>query len=101
MEIRKRFGLSQTEMGEIMGLGLRGYQYIEHGERDLAPRHIRIAAEHLGISESEFYERTADSITRKLELLPPAEAARMRALYEKSQAAFEEMLDDLLPKDKK
>lgn len=99
VEIRNQFGLSQTEMGEIMGLGLRGYQYIEHGERDLAPRHIRMAAKHLNIPEGDFYENAGDVITRKLSLIDEDKRAELTALYEKQQAAFSDFLDGFIIKE--
>ncbi len=57
-EIRKKHSLNQTEMAELMGLTLRGYQYIEKGERGLDPKYIKLAADALAIPESDFYEET-------------------------------------------
>lgn len=57
-EIRDQHRLSQTAMGEIMGLTLRGYQYLEKGERKLSTDHIKKAAQALGIPESDFFQET-------------------------------------------
>lgn len=48
-EIRKAKRLTQTEMGDIIGVGLRGYQYIEKGERTLDTDHIARLCDHLNV----------------------------------------------------
>ncbi len=77
-----------------MGLGLRGYQYIEHGERDLAPRHVRMAAAHLGIPESDFYQNMV--LDDKTDLL----YQKIRNLNDKQQSAFEAMIDAMIKGEK-
>ena len=55
-EIRTRLKMTQTEMADVLGLSLRGYQYIEKGERDLMPKHVRTASKTFGIPEEDFFE---------------------------------------------
>ena len=42
-DLRKSLELSQTEMAERMGLSVRPYQELEGGDRQVRPRHIRLA----------------------------------------------------------
>ena len=42
-DLRKRLGLTQSEMAGQMGLSLRPYQKLELKERRVGSRHIRLA----------------------------------------------------------
>lgn len=48
IDLRKRLGLTQAQMGDGIGLGGRAYQKIEAGDTDLAERHV-LAAERLAL----------------------------------------------------
>lgn len=45
-QIRKAIGMTQTEMAEVLGLGLRAYQDIEAGKSKERPGHVRAARQH-------------------------------------------------------
>jgi len=46
--VRQRLGLTQSDMAEVLGLGLRAYQEIEAGRSKERPAHWR-AAEHYAL----------------------------------------------------
>ena len=48
-ELRKRLGLTQTEMGAGIGLAMRSYQEIESGSTKLRAGHV-LAAERFALS---------------------------------------------------
>ena len=43
IELRRLLEISQTDMSYRMGLSLRPYQELESGNRELRPRHVRLA----------------------------------------------------------
>lgn len=71
-EIRKVHNLSQSQMAEIMGLSLRGYQYVEKNERELQLKYVRRAAKALNADEADFFENTISHSTNAIRLLGEA-----------------------------
>lgn len=92
-EIRKERGLTQTEMADLLGLSLRGYVYIEQGERELQLKYVRLLSEKFKIPESEFFDQTGGGVSSDLLM-------KLKQLSEKQQAAFEAMLDSMIKTDK-
>lgn len=91
-EIRKLKGLTQTEMAELMGLSLRGYVYIEQGERELQLKHIRTASQKLDIPEGEFFEYSTG--------VDPSLIDKLRMLNDEQRAAFEAMVNAMIKDEK-
>jgi len=55
-EIREKKGLTMTKVGELAGMSLSMYSYIENGERRPSVESAKRLAEVLGIRWTDFYE---------------------------------------------
>ena len=54
--IRRKNGLTQTEMGRLVGMGLRGYQRYESGEREPKARVIEKCVALFGVRANDFMD---------------------------------------------
>lgn len=57
-ELRKKKGLTQTQMAELLDCGSRHYQKIEHGEINIPSLMLKKVADHFGVSADYLLGRT-------------------------------------------
>lgn len=87
-EIREAHNLTQTQMGEIIGLSLRGYQYVEKGERDLLLAHIDKFSEYFNLP-SYFFLVDPEAVY-------PAEDRKIVAAYKALDGGERKAIDKVL-----
>lgn len=59
-ELRKKAGLTQAAVGEILGVSIRGYTHYENGDRDMSPEVLIALADYYGVTVDYLLGRTDD-----------------------------------------
>lgn len=92
--LRLRLGLTQTQLGRVLGVSMQQVQKYEHGDSRIPADHLLHLVEHFGISPTYFFETTTVD-TPNLETL----IAAYQKLTPRNKRLVSELVHALQPHD--